>query len=197
MNANQDRKAQRKRLLTLVQGAVIAALYLVSTFLTSAISFGIVQFRIAEALAALAILFPGAPLGLFVGCLLANLLNPASLGIIDILGGSIATGIAALLTYRLGRSYRRSLRAYFLSKQAADRPRLISRLIPLLAPVIINAVVVGIYLPFIIQGTDPTLPVILISMLSIFISQSFAVYALGLPLLLALERTPVARDAVL
>jgi uncharacterized membrane protein len=197
MNANQDRKAQRKRLLTLVQGAVIAALYLVSTFLTSAISFGIVQFRIAEALAALAILFPGAPLGLFVGCLLANLLNPASLGIIDILGGSIATGIAALLTYRLGRSYRRSLRAYFLSKQAADRPRLISRLIPLLAPVIINAVVVGIYLPFIIQGADPTLPVILISMLSIFISQSFAVYALGLPLLLALERTPVARDAVL
>lgn len=197
MNANQDRKAQRKRLLTLVQGAVIAALYLVSTFLTSAISFGIVQFRIAEALAALAILFPGAPLGLFVGCLLANLLNPASLGIIDILGGSIATGIAALLTYRLGRSYRRSLRAYFLSKQAADRPRLIARLIPLLAPVIINAVVVGIYLPFIIQGADPTLPVILISMLSIFISQSFAVYALGLPLLLALERTPVARDAVL
>lgn len=197
MNANQDRKAQRKRLHTLVQGAVIAALYLVSTFLTSAISFGIVQFRIAEALAALAILFPGAPLGLFVGCLLANLLNPASLGIIDILGGSIATGIAALLTYRLGRSYRRSLRAYFLSKQAADRPRLISRLIPLLAPVIINAVVVGIYLPFIIQGADPTLPVILISMLSIFISQSFAVYALGLPLLLALERTPVARDAVL
>lgn len=197
MNTNQDRKAQRKRLLTLVQGAVIAALYLVSTFLTSAISFGIVQFRIAEALAALAILFPGAPLGLFVGCLLANLLNPASLGIIDILGGSIATGIAALLTYRLGRSYRRSLRAYFLSKQAADRPRLILRLIPLLAPVIINAVVVGIYLPFIIQGTDPTLPVILISMLSIFISQSFAVYALGLPLLLALERTPVARDAVL
>ena len=197
MNANQDRKAQRKRLLTLVQGAVIAALYLVSTFLTSAISFGIVQFRIAEALAALAILFPGAPLGLFVGCLLANLLNPASLGIIDILGGSIATGIAALLTYRLGRSYRRSLRAYFLSKQAADRPRLISRLIPLLAPVIINTVVVGIYLPFIIQGADPTLPVILISMLSIFISQSFAVYALGLPLLLALERTPVARDAVL
>lgn len=197
MNTNQDRKAQRKRLLTLVQGAVIAALYLVSTFLTSAISFGIVQFRIAEALAALAILFPGAPLGLFVGCLLANLLNPASLGIIDILGGSIATGIAALLTYRLGRSYRRSLRAYFLSKQAADRPRLISRLIPLLAPVIINAVVVGIYLPFIIQGTDPTLPVILISMLSIFISQSFAVYAMGLPLLLALERTPVARDAVL
>ena len=197
MNTNQDRKAQRKRLLTLVQGAVIAALYLVSTFLTSAISFGIVQFRIAEALAALAILFPGAPLGLFVGCLLANLLNPASLGIIDILGGSIATGIAALLTYRLGRSYRRSLRAYFLSKQAADRPRLISRLIPLLAPVIINAVVVGFYLPFIIQGADPTLPVILISMLSIFISQSFAVYALGLPLLLALERTPVARDAVL
>lgn len=197
MNTNQDRKAQRKRLLTLVQGAVIAALYLVSTFLTSAISFGIVQFRIAEALAALAILFPGAPLGLFVGCLLANLLNPASLGIIDILGGSIATGIAALLTYRLGRSYRRSLRAYFLSKQAADRPRLILRLIPLLAPIIINAVVVGIYLPFIIQGADPTLPVILISMLSIFISQSFAVYALGLPLLLALERTPVARDAVL
>lgn len=192
----ENLKTQRDRLLILVQGAVIAAIYLVATFLTSAISFGMVQFRISEALAALAILFPGAPGGLFVGCLLANLLNPASLGIIDILGGSIASGVAALLTYRLGRSYRRSLRKFNQSKDAADRPGTISRLIPLSPPVIINALFVGIYLPFIIQGTEPTLTVVLLSMLSIFISQIIAVYVLGLPLLLALERSPAAHKAV-
>lgn len=194
--ARGNPKTERDRLLTLVQGAVLAAIYLVATFLTSAISFGMVQFRISEALAALAILFPGAPAGLFVGCLLANLLNPASLGFVDILGGSIATGVAALLTYRLGRSYRRSLQKYYQSREAADRPAMIARLIPLASPVIINALVVGIYLPFIIQGTEPTLPVVLLSMLSIFISQAIAVYALGLPLLLALERTPAAQQAV-
>ena len=100
----ENPRTQRDRLLTMVQGAVIASIYMVATFLTSAISFGMIQFRISEALAALAILFPGASIGLFAGCLLANLLNPASLGIVDILGGSVATGVAALLTSRLGSS---------------------------------------------------------------------------------------------
>ncbi|HZJ90940.1 MAG TPA: QueT transporter family protein [Oscillospiraceae bacterium] len=192
----ENSRMQRDRLLTMVQGAVIASIYMVATFLTSAISFGMIQFRISEALAALAILFPGASIGLFTGCLLANLLNPASLGIVDILGGSVATGVAALLTYRLGRSYRKKLRYYQQSKEAADRPGMISRLIPLTMPVIINALIVGVYLPFLIQGTEPTPAVVLLSVLSIFISQAIAVYALGLPLLLAMERTPAALDAI-
>ncbi|NLC40905.1 MAG: QueT transporter family protein [Clostridiaceae bacterium] len=169
---------------------------MVATFLTSAISFGMIQFRISEALAALAILFPGASIGLFAGCLLANLLNPASLGIVDILGGSVATGVAALLTYRLGRSYRKKLRCYLQSREATDRPGMVSRLIPLSMPVIINALIVGVYLPFLIQGTAPTPAVILLSVLSIFISQAIAIYGLGLPLLLAMERTPAALDAL-
>jgi uncharacterized membrane protein len=180
----------------MVQGAVIASIYLVATFLTSAISFGMIQFRISEALAALALLFPGAPLGLFAGCLLANLLNPASLGVVDILGGSLATGIAALLTYRLGRSYRKKLQHYYQNREKADRPPMMARLIPLSLPVIINALIVGTYLPFLIQGAEPTLAVVLLSVLSIFISQAIAVYALGLPLLLAMECTPAAFDAV-
>lgn len=192
----ENSRMQRDRLLTMVQGAVIASIYMVATFLTSAISFGMIQFRISEALAALAILFPGASIGLFTGCLLANLLNPASLGIVDILGGSVATGVAALLTYRLGRSYRKKLRCYQQSKEAEDRPGMISRLIPLTMPVIINALIVGVYLPFLIQGTEPTPAVVLLSVLSIFISQVIAVYALGLPLLLAMERTPAALDAI-
>ena len=73
---------------------------------------------------------------------------------------------------------------------------MISRLLPLALPVIINALIVGIYLPFLIQGTEATPAVVAMSVLSIFISQALAVYALGLPLLLALERSPVALDAV-
>jgi uncharacterized membrane protein len=82
-------------LSALIQSALIAALYLALTVATSFMSFQAVQLRLAEVLTALPALFPSAILGVFMGCLLSNLLNPSPLGIVDIIAGSATTLVAA------------------------------------------------------------------------------------------------------
>ena len=58
----------------MVHAAAIAAIYVVLTMLFAPISFGPVQFRISEALCILPYFTPAAVPGVFLGCLLSNLL---------------------------------------------------------------------------------------------------------------------------
>ncbi len=95
---------KRKNVIYLVHGAVIAALYVVLTMLVAPIAFGPIQFRFSEALTILPFFTPAAIPGLFVGCLLSNLIGGAIIW--DVLFGSLATLIGALGTYLL-RKYRR------------------------------------------------------------------------------------------
>lgn len=74
--------------------AAIAALYVVLTMLFAPISFAAMQVRIAEALTILPMFTPMAIPGLFLGCLLANLLGGAV--VLDVVFGSIATLIGAV-----------------------------------------------------------------------------------------------------
>ena len=83
----------------LAQGAVIAAIYVVLTFVFAPISFGAMQVRIAEMLTILPLFTPAAIPGLFIGCLLANILGGAIIW--DVIFGSIATLIGAALGYVL------------------------------------------------------------------------------------------------
>ncbi|MBQ8930102.1 MAG: QueT transporter family protein [Oscillospiraceae bacterium] len=85
--------------LWLAQGTAVAALYVVLTLIFAPISFGSVQFRIAEILTTLPLLTPAAVPGLFVGCLLGNILGGAIIW--DIVFGSLATLIGAALGYLL------------------------------------------------------------------------------------------------
>ena len=85
--------------LWLAQGAAVAALYVVLTLIFAPISFGSVQFRIAEILTILPLFTPAAVPGLFVGCLLGNILGGAIIW--DIVFGSLATLIGAALGYLL------------------------------------------------------------------------------------------------
>lgn len=73
----------------MVHGAVIAAIYVVLTILFAPISFGPVQFRISEALCVLPYFTPAAVPGVFLGCLLSNLLCGAAA--LDVVFGSLAT----------------------------------------------------------------------------------------------------------
>lgn len=100
---------------------IIAALYVAVTFTFSAISYGQVQIRLAEALTLLPMVLPEAVLGLFIGCLLANLLGPW--GAVDIIFGSLITLIAAFITFR----FRYTPAAY-------------------LSPILLNAFGVSLYL---------------------------------------------------
>ena len=80
-------------------GAIIAAMYVALTIIFAPISYGAVQVRISEAFTILPLFTPAAIPGLFVGCLLANILGGAILW--DIIFGSIATLIGAALGYLL------------------------------------------------------------------------------------------------
>ncbi len=92
----------RKRLLFVCQGAIIAALYVALTFIAAAFGLdsGVVQVRLSEALCILPIFTPAAIPGLYVGCLVANLLTPGMIPL-DVIVGPIATLLGALGTYAL------------------------------------------------------------------------------------------------
>lgn len=84
------------------QGGVIAAMYVVLTFVFAPISFGTVQVRIAEALTILPMFTPSAIYGLYIGCLLGNIVGGAVIW--DIIFGSLATLIGAGFGYLLRKN---------------------------------------------------------------------------------------------
>ncbi len=93
---------RRASILWLTQAAAIAALYVVLTVIFAPISFGEMQVRISEALTILPLFTPAAIPGLFVGCILGNLLGGAIP--MDVIFGSIATLLGAVGGYLLRKN---------------------------------------------------------------------------------------------
>ena len=93
-----------KKVLYLTQAAVIAALYVVLCEIFAPISFKNIQVRIAEGLTILPFFTPAAIPGLFVGCLIGNMLGGAIP--LDVVCGSLATLIGALGTWWIGTMIR-------------------------------------------------------------------------------------------
>lgn len=169
--------------------AVYAALTLVTLLFLGSLAWGPVQFRVSEALCALALLAPEAVPGLTLGCVIANLANIAlsgtgMLGMLDVVFGGLATALGAYFTWRMRR-----------------RPAL-----ALLGPVLANAVIVPAYLPLLLQGIgfytipftnvalDGAYPAMyLFGLLATGAGEAAVMYVLGLPLYRALARTSVAR----
>ncbi|MGN1180387.1 MAG: QueT transporter family protein [Suilimivivens sp.] len=94
-------KKESTKVLLLVQAAMIAALYVVLTFVANALGLAsqAIQVRFSEALTILPYFTPAAIPGLFVGCLLSNILTGCAIP--DIIFGSLATLVAAILTRKL------------------------------------------------------------------------------------------------
>lgn len=111
----------------LIRAAIIAALYVALVALFIPWGFGIIQFRPAEALTVLPIMYPEAIPGLFVGVLISNILG--GYGPWDIFGGSLVTLLAAYLT----RRYRHTWFAYA-------------------SPILCNAFLVSLYLHAILDA---------------------------------------------
>lgn len=91
----------RKKIINVAIASVIAALYVVLTYIASAMGLAsfAVQVRFSEALTILPVFSSAAIPGLFAGCVLANILTGCAMW--DIVFGSIATLIGALGTYFL------------------------------------------------------------------------------------------------
>ncbi|MCI5551595.1 MAG: QueT transporter family protein [Clostridiales bacterium] len=151
---------QHGKTMFIVRSAVIAALYAALTLALYPISFGAVQFRVSEALTLLPIVMPEAIPGLFVGCLVSNLIGSATPW--DIIFGSLATLIAAILTYATRRN--KILAAFW--------------------PVICNTVIVGLVLALTLN-----LPVFL-TMGEVGLGELAVVYTVGMAMLAALKRVP-------
>ena len=92
---------RNKKVLFMVQAAMIAAIYVVMTCLIQVFNLasGAIQVRISEALTVLPYFTPAAVPGLSIGCLIANLVTGAP--VYDVVFGSIATFAGAVGTYLL------------------------------------------------------------------------------------------------
>lgn len=146
-----------KKTVFLVQASLIAAVYAAITIALAPISYGQIQVRVAEALTVLPAFTPAAIPGLFVGCIVANLYGGG--GIIDIVFGSLATLVAAYLSYKMPKKW----------------------LIPL-PPIIVNGIIIGYVLNY-VYGAP-----LLITMGWVSIGQIIACYGLGYPLMTVLEK---------
>ena len=154
---------QNVRIRNIAYGAVIAALYTACSLLpgVSAISYGPIQFRIAEALMLLCLFSPSAVVGVTLGCFLANLFTPFGANMFDLVFGTGATLLAALTLY-LGRK--------FFKKNIWLAP---------LPVTLFNALIVGSYLPLLL--TDEPMAV-WYCMLTVGLGELAVCYVLGLPL---------------
>ena len=90
---------RNKKVLFLTQAAMIASIYVVLTIVFRPFSFGEIQVRIAEALTILPLFTPAAIPGIFIGCLIGNMVGGSILP--DMIFGSLATLLGALFTYLL------------------------------------------------------------------------------------------------
>ena len=92
---------RNKKVLRITQAAMIAAIYVVLTVFISAFNLasGAIQVRISEALTILPVFTPAAIPGLFLGCLISNLVTGCMP--LDVVFGSLATLIGACGTYAL------------------------------------------------------------------------------------------------
>ena len=151
---------QTKGTAFLTRAAIIAALYVVLTLIFAPISYGEVQVRISEALTVLPFFTPAAIPGLFIGCLLANILGGAVLP--DIVFGSLATLLGALGSYALRKN----------------------RFLVTLPPVIANTLII----PFVLRyAYGVNLPIILL-MASIAAGELISCVGIGSALITVLKR---------
>lgn len=129
----------RKKILNLSRGAIIAALYIALTYFQQMLFPGstsaAIQFRLSEAFCMLSVFSPSAVMGLTVGTAVSNIANSSALPL-DIVLGSLATFLACL-----------SMRAL---------RNITFRGIPLLSalmPAVFNGIIIGLEIEiFMIEG---------------------------------------------
>ncbi len=144
--------------------AVIAALYVVLTLLSASfgLAIGSIQLRFSEALTVLPYFTATAIPGLFIGCVIANLLSGAV--VLDVIFGSLVTLLAAVLTRILRRV-----------KWLAPVP-----------PIVLNALVIPFILAYAYEAEE-SIPFL---MATIGAGELLCAGVLGMLLLKLLEKKP-------
>lgn len=143
--------------------AIVAALYAAITIVTAPLSYGLVQFRLSEALVVLCWFEPILAVGITLGCFLANVFSTVTA--LDMVIGTLATGLACLWTIRCKKNW----------------------FIPL-PNVLVNAVLVGGMLA-VVLFPDQLLLGFSIAFLQVGFGELVVMYVLGLPLLLYAKKS--------
>lgn len=152
----------------LATAGIIAALYTVLSLFANVfgVAYGPIQCRFSEALTVLPFFLPEAVPGLFIGCLVTNLMS--TVGPLDIIFGSLATLLAALWTRKMP------------SKWLAPLP-----------PVLCNAVIIGAMIAWYEAGFTAAFPgLFAYNAFTVGLGEVIACYVLGLLLLQLLPRIP-------
>lgn len=170
-----------KKTKYIVHGAIIAALYAVLTMALWEFSSLAIQVRLSEALCVLPLFTPAAVPGLFIGCLISNLLSGTW---IDVVFGSLATLIAAILTYVIGKKCRLAISGQLSRQRKCLAP---------LPAVVVNAIIIPLVLYYgygitAMGNAVTTIGVLALLALSILIGQAIACYLIGMPLMHVFER---------
>jgi len=167
----------KKKIRLVVYSGIIAALYVVLTLPMAQFAFGPIQFRLAEVLAVLPAFSAGFIPGVSLGCFLANLLNPGNLGPVDIIGGTLATLIAGLLSKLIGKK---------------------NKILGIIPPVIVNGLIVGGYLPFLLidNSSEITASAVGISMFEVAASEAVLLVVAGIPFILLINKSKALRRLV-
>ena len=146
--------------------ALVAAMYAGATLLFAPLSFGALQCRFSEALCILPFVYPESVWGLFIGCLLANLMSG---NIFDVIFGSLATLLSALCIAAIGK------------RGQSGR----NRLFACCMPVLFNAVIVGAVITGEYEGKQisENLGLYALNAGYIALGEALVMFALSLPLL--------------
>lgn len=154
----------------IIFAALIAAIYTCLTFFSSALglAYGPIQFRISEALIMLTYFTPAAVPGLTLGCILSNIASPY--GVIDILLGTVATLLSAIVCYCLGKR-RKSFTPYIF---------------PIITA-LFNSFFVGLQIALFTPGKSFFI-IFITSALQVGIGELAVCYAIGIPLFLFLKK---------
>lgn len=156
----------------LITAAVVGALYAVLTMVLAPISYGALQFRVSEVLCILPFFIPFTAWGLFVGCIVANLMSTA--GVLDVVFGSLATLITCLCIAwcgKMGNTLKARLLACFM-------------------PVIWNGLIVGATLTIALAGLNPLthFGAFLVFAGEVALGELGVMYIIGLPLMTYLPK---------
>ena len=158
----------------LCRAGLIAALYVALTYAFAPFAFGPFQIRPAEALCILPLFFPEAVPALYVGCMLANLTSPYF--VYDVFIGSLATLLAALGTYLVGRYVKKDVWRLIFGG---------------LFPVACNALIIPLIIVFLCDGGigyESMTAAYFASVGSLALTESIWIYGLGTPLYFTFKR---------
>ncbi len=160
----------------IITGALIASAYAALTYLSSVfgLAYGPIQLRVSEVLTVLPVFTPAAIWGLTVGCFIGNI---GSFNVLDMVFGTFATFLAAVLTYLLRNIKWKKI-----------------PILAMLPPVIVNALIIGAEIAWFYLPEGASFWGFIISALEVGLGQIIVCLVFGIPFYMVVKKYNIFKD---